>query len=56
MTTKLSKDGYKIMPECFLFIEYDNLIASPEVVLKRIHEFLELDAFEYNFTNIGERN
>ena len=46
------KDGYKIMPECFLFIEYDNLIASPEVELKRIHEFLELDAFEYNFTNI----
>jgi len=45
-------DGYIAMPECFLFVEYEDLVANPEIELKRIHKFLGLNTFEYNFNSI----
>jgi hypothetical protein len=44
--------GYQAMPENFLFVEYDKLLADPRAELARIHEFLELPAYDYDFSNI----
>ena len=46
------QNGYIAAPENFLFIEYDDLIANPINELKKIHEFLELSDFEYDFNAI----
>ena len=46
------KNGYEFAPECFLFIEYEDLIADPKRELARVHEFLNLDPFNYDFGNI----
>ena len=44
--------GYEFAPECFCIVEYDDLIADPKSQLDRIHTFLELPDFEYDFTAI----
>ena len=44
--------GYAFAPECFCLVEYDDLIADPKSQLDRIHAFLELPDFEYDFTAI----
>jgi len=44
--------GFEFAPECFLFVEYEDLIANPKEQLERIHEFLELPDFNYDFFNI----
>lgn len=44
--------GYKAMPENFMFVEYDKLLADPQGQLERIHAFLELPAYDYDFGNI----
>jgi hypothetical protein len=46
------QQGYEAMPECFLFVEYDNLLADPKKELDRIHAFLGLAPFEYDLSNI----
>ena len=46
------QEGYNAFPQCFLFVEYDDLMADPKAQLKRIHEFLELPDFDYDFNNI----
>ena len=46
------QEGYQFMPECFLFVEYEDLLANPKAQLDRIHEFLELPAFDYDLSNI----
>ena len=46
------QQGYEAMPECFLFVEYDNLLANPKAELERIHAFLGLAPFEYDLSNI----
>jgi len=46
------QSGYASDPECFLFVEYDDLLANPKTELERIHKFLDLDAFEYDFNKI----
>jgi len=46
------QQGYEAMPENFLFVEYDNLLADPKRELDRIHEFLGLAPFEYDLSNI----
>ena len=46
------QQGYEAMPENFLFVEYDNLLADPKKELDRIHEFLGLAPFEYDLSNI----
>jgi hypothetical protein len=43
------QSGYASDPECFLFVEYDDLLANPKTELERIHKFLNLDTFEYDF-------
>jgi len=45
-------DGIAAAPKCFLIVEYDALIDNPEQELKRIHDFLELSDFTYDFNNI----
>lgn len=44
--------GYQADPECFLFVEYEDLLSDPRTQLKRIHDFLGLDPFEYDFDRI----
>jgi len=46
------QQGYQAIPECFLFVEYDNLVSNPKREIKRIHEFLDLPDFDYDFNNI----
>tara|TARA_R110000868_G_scaffold121335_1_gene321818 strand:+ start:2722 stop:4491 length:1770 start_codon:yes stop_codon:yes gene_type:complete len=46
------QNGFEYAPENFLFVEYEDLLADPKAELARIHEFLELPAFEYDFNNI----
>jgi len=44
--------GYEFAPECFCIVEYEDLVADPKAQLARIHEFLDLPDFEYDFTAI----
>ena len=44
--------GYQAMPDNFLFVEYDKLLADPKKELARVHEFLELPDYQYDFSNI----
>ena len=44
--------GYEYDPECFCIVEYDDLIADPKSQLDRIHAFLGLDNFDYDFEAI----
>jgi len=46
------QQGYEAMPENFLFVEYDNLLADPKRELARVHEFLGLAPYDYDFNNI----
>lgn len=46
------QNGFEYAPENFLFVEYEDLLADPKGQLARIHEFLKLPAFEYDFNNI----
>jgi sulfotransferase len=46
------EQGIAAAPECFLVVEYDDLIDNPEKELDRIHEFLGLEPFAYDFDNI----
>lgn len=44
--------GYKYDKSNFLIVEYEDLLANPKRELDRIHKFLELPSFKYNFNNI----
>ena len=46
------QNGYNFAPENFLFVEYEDLLADPKAQLARIHTFLELPDFSYDFDNI----
>jgi hypothetical protein len=46
------QNGYIAAPENFLFVEYEDLISNPNKQLARIHEFLELPDFDYDFNAI----
>jgi hypothetical protein len=46
------QEGYKFAPENFLFVEYEDLVKDPKKELKRIHAFLGLPDFDYDFGNI----
>jgi hypothetical protein len=53
--------GYSFAPECFLIVDYDDLMKDPNKELKRVHEFLELPEYEYDLnaidaTNLQERD
>jgi ADP-heptose:LPS heptosyltransferase len=49
------KNGYDSAPNNILFIDYDDLIQSPQEQLNLIHKFLGLDPFEYDFGNIDTK-
>ena len=44
--------GNAVMPEHFLFVVYDDLLADPKGQLAKIHEFLGLPDYDYDFSNI----
>ena len=44
--------GYQYDPECFCLVEYEDLLADPKSQLDRIHAFLGLPDFDYDFTAI----
>ena len=46
------QEGYNYAPENFLFVEYEDLISNPKAQLERVHAFLDLPEFEYDFNNI----
>jgi hypothetical protein len=46
------QNGYEQNPKNFLFVEYEDLINNPKTQLDRIHNFLDLPSFEYDFNNI----
>ena len=48
------KAGYEAYPECFLFVEYDNLIKNPQAQLDRIAEFVGQDTFQHSFDNVKD--
>jgi sulfotransferase len=44
--------GFQALPDSFLFVEYNDLVKDPKQQLDRIHKFLDLPEFEYDFYNI----
>ena len=46
--------GFNYDKSCFLFVEYDDMVADPKKQLARIHEFLELSDFDYDFDHLDE--
>ena len=46
------QEGYKTYPDCFLIVEYEDLLANPQQELDRIHAFLGLEPFAYDLSNI----
>jgi hypothetical protein len=46
------QDGYSFAPGSFLFVEYEDLISNPKLELERVHAFLDLPPFTYDFNNI----
>ena len=49
---KTLEQGYEYDRECFLFVEYEDLLTDPKTQLSRIHAFLELPDFAYDYQNI----
>lgn len=39
-----------------LFVEYDDLMNSPQQTMDRIYEFLGMDSFQHNFNSISNTN
>jgi len=48
--------GYQYDKTSFVFVEYDDLLADPQAQLDRIHNFLELPFYAYNFNDIDGSN
>lgn len=46
------EDGYKNHPECFLFVDYEQLIQNPHREMDRILKFLELPPHKFDFNSI----
>ena len=45
------QEGYMFDKSCFLIVEYEDLLADPKKTLEKIHEFLELPPYDYDFSN-----
>lgn len=45
-------EGYEKSPDNFCFIDYDELLQSPQQQMDKITDFLGLDSFKYDFGNI----
>lgn len=46
------KNGYEDAPDNMLFIEYEKLIQNPQEQMDRIHNFLQVKQFNYDFDHI----
>lgn len=46
------QSGYEYDPECFCLVEYEDLLSEPKATLQRIHDFLGLPDFAYDFNAI----
>lgn len=46
--------GYNYDKSCFLFVEYEDMLKQPEKEMARIHEFLGLSDYEYDFDHLDE--
>jgi hypothetical protein len=46
------QNGYLAAPENFLIVEYEDMLDDPKAQLARVHAFLDLPPFEYDFNNI----
>jgi hypothetical protein len=46
------QEGYEDNPECFLFVDYDELLQSPQAQMNRVLEFLELPPHQFDFNCI----
>lgn len=46
------QQGYEAAPDNIFFVEYSDLLADPQAQLDRIHAFLGLPPYQYNFANI----
>lgn len=46
------QNGMQDDPDCFCVIDYDDLLQNPQKQIERIHNFLGLNYFEYDFQNI----
>ena len=44
--------GLKMHPEALLLVEYDDLVSDPEVTLRRVYEFCDLEPFAHDFDEI----
>jgi hypothetical protein len=45
-------NGYKENPDCFLFVDYDDLLSHPQAQMDRIHAFLGVEPHTYNFNSL----
>jgi sulfotransferase len=43
-------------PNCLHYVEYENLLKNPEKELNKIHKFLNLPYYKYDFNNIQSRS
>jgi hypothetical protein len=46
--------GYIYDKDCFLIVEYEDLLEEPQKQLRRIEEFLGLSAFDYDLHHLDE--
>jgi len=40
----------------FLFIEYDDLVSQPEIIIQKIYDFCGWEPFEHDFNNVTVKN
>ena len=45
-------EGYKKYPECFLLVEYNNLVDNPHSTLEKVYEFIGSEMPEQDFSTI----
>lgn len=50
------QSGWAAAPDNFLIVEYEDLLNAPHTQLRRIHDFLGLTPFDYDFTAIDGRS
>ena len=50
--TESVRKGYK---DFLLFVEYENLVSQSQQELNRIHKFLEIDDYAYDFEKINDK-
>jgi sulfotransferase len=44
--------GYDKYPECFLLVEYNDLVDNPDTTLERVYEFIGIEMPEQDFSTV----